>query len=138
MAFDRKAVYFDDLDEIFDEKGSSFCAMRRVQWVKEGEEPDREKSKLELRKYRMGPEGEVTGKGFSFLTEEGPDELVNVLIGQGYGDTREVLLKLKERENFKEAVETLYDDTSSDDYDGEYFDMRSVLLDDTGDNNGGE
>ena len=44
--FNKKPHYFDDLNEIFDEQGSSFISMRRVQWVEEGEQPDREKSKL--------------------------------------------------------------------------------------------
>ena len=102
--------------------------MRKVQWVQEGNEPDPSKAKLELRKWRISPEGEERAdKGFSFLTEEGPHELAKVLVNNGYGHTKDILLGLKSRDDFKESVEHLYDkeDISSD---GEYFDMRSVLL----------
>lgn len=126
-----KAVTFGELDGIFDEKGKVFCSMRKVQWVKEGQEPDEEKAKLELRKYTIGPEGEIPGKGLTFLTENGPHELTNVLIDEGFGDTREILRKLKKRDDFREAVETLFENAPADDSDGEYFDMRSVLLDES-------
>lgn len=136
MAFDRRPIYFDGIDGIFDEKGSTFCTMRKVQWVKEGEEPDKEKAKFELRKYRIGSEGEIPDKGFSFLTEDGPNELVNILIDQGFGNTKEVLRKLKKRKDFKESVKTLFEDAPVDDPDGEYFDMRSVLLDESEESEG--
>jgi len=123
-----KPVLFDNIDEIFDERGSTFLAMRKVQWCQEGKEPDESKAKLELRKWRMTPEGEERAdKGFSFLTDDGPHELAKVLVKNGYGHTKDILLSLKDREDFKDSVEHLYDgeDVSSD---GEYFDMRSVLL----------
>ena len=57
MAFDRdvsvRPVFFDNIDMTFDERQSTILAMRLVQWVKEGDEPDREKAKLELRKWRV-------------------------------------------------------------------------------------
>lgn len=122
-----KPVFFEDINAIFDEHGNTFLAMRRTQWLKEGETPDKDKSKIELRKWRVTAEGERADKGFSFLTEDGPNQLVNSLIDNGFGDTKEILLKLKERDNFKDSVEHLFDkeDLSSD---GEYFDMRTMLL----------
>lgn len=132
MAFDSntniRPVMFDGLDAIFDEKGSMFLSMRKVQWVKEGNEPDPSKAKLELRKWIVGPDGvEKANKGMTFLTEEGPHELAKTLVHHGYGKTKEILLELKGREDFQESVNTLFDkdeDTGS----GEYFDMRSALL----------
>lgn len=132
MAFDSntniRPVMFDGLDAIFDEKGSMFLSMRKVQWVKEGNEPDPSKAKLELRKWIVGPDGvEKANKGMTFLTEEGPHELTKTLVHHGYGKTKEILLELKGREDFQESVNTLFDkdeDTGS----GEYFDMRSALL----------
>lgn len=132
MAFDSntniRPVMFDGLDAIFDEKGSMFLSMRKVQWVKEGNEPDPSKAKLELRKWIVGPDGvEKANKGMTFLTEEGPHELAKTLVHHGYGKTKEILLELKGRKDFQESVNTLFDkdeDTGS----GEYFDMRSALL----------
>jgi hypothetical protein len=125
-----KPVLFDNLNEVFDEKGSMFLAMRRVQWCEEGKEPEREKAKLELRKWRITPEGEERAdKGFSFLTEDGPDELTKVLVHNGYGNTKEILKELKERSDFENSVNTLFDSDDNDSGDGEYFDIRTALLD---------
>jgi hypothetical protein len=69
---------------------------------------------------------EIALKGCTFLTEEGPHNLTKALIQEGYGHTKEVLGELKKREDFKDAVEHLNDD--EDFGEGEYFDMRSILL----------
>ena len=124
-----RPVLFDNLDAIFDERGSAFCSMRKVQWVQEGNEPDDSKAKLELRKWRVSEDGERADKGFAFLTEDGPHELAKVLVHNGYGHTKDILLELKGRDDFKESVEHLYD-KEEESSDGEYFDMRSILLTD--------
>lgn len=126
-----RPVFFEDLDAVFDEKGSTFISMRKTQWVKDGAEPDVNKAKLELRKWRVTDEGEKADKGFSFLTEQGPHELAKVLVSHGFGSTKDILLELKKRDDFKDAVDHMYDDeeTSSD---GEFFDMRTALLADDG------
>lgn len=122
-----KPILFDNLDAIFDERGSAFLSLRRVQWCEEGVAPDREKSKLELRKWRVTAEGERADKGVAFLTEEGPHELAKVLIQNGYGHTKDLLLELKKREDFKESVEHMFD-KETESSDGEYFDMRTIML----------
>ena len=117
------------VDTIIDEKGDSFIALRKVQWAKNRDvEPDESKAKYELRKWRFTPEGEVPNKGLTFLTEEGPHNCVIGLIENGFGKTKDVLLKLKERDDFRYSVETMYDDSEVSDSDGEYFDARELLL----------
>ena len=117
----------DDVDEIFDEKGNMFLALRKIQWAKVGADPDPDKGKLELRKWNIKPDGsEIPGKGFSFLTENGPNELIDVLIEQGYGNTETILGKLKERDDFVEAVDRMYNGVDEDS--DEYFDPREALL----------
>ena len=37
-------------------------------------------------------------------------------------------MELKGREDFKESVDTLFDEDATDNGTGEYFDMRSALL----------
>ena len=64
------------------------------------------------------------------MTEQGPHNCVIGLIENGFGNTKQILLKVKERKDFKEAVETLYDDSEISDLDGEYFDAREFLLND--------
>lgn len=130
MAFDKSAqvkpVKFGNIDVTFDERGSSFLALRRIQWCKEGETPDEEKSKLELRKWMVDKDGEeIANKGFSFLTEDGPHELARVLVKEGFGKTGEILTELVKRDDFKDSVEHLGQDV--EDTDGEYFDMRTLL-----------
>lgn len=126
--FGAKYKIFEGADDIFDERGSTFLAMRRVAWYSEGkEEPSPEKARLELRKWLINKEGEeIPYKGFSFLTENGPHDLTKMLVQKGYGDTKELLIALKDRADFKESVEHMYDDSTSDA--SEYFDARSTLL----------
>lgn len=126
--FDRERHIFD-LDVTFDELGSKFLALRKIQWVKKGEEPDESKAKLELRKWIVDKEGaEIASKGFAFLTEEGPHELTRVMVKEGFGRTKDILLELKNRDDFIDAAKHLNE--SEDSTDGEYFDIRSLIEED--------
>lgn len=90
----------DTVNEVFDEGvGNSFLAMRRLRWSEDGQ------FKLDLRKWITNSEGEeIAGKGFSFITEEGPANLVNCLLKHGYGDTRKTLEGIQDREDFVPEV----------------------------------
>ena len=126
--FDAKPHVFG-LDVTFDERGSSFLALRKVQWVKSGDEPDESKAKLELRKWMVDKEGvERANKGFSFLTEDGPHELARVLVHEGFGKTKEILSELRTRDDFVEAVNHINE--NEDSTEGEYFDIRSLIMED--------
>lgn len=118
---------FKDYDVAFDEKGTTCGSVRLVQWVKEGSEPDESKAKIELRKlYTSGAE-EKTGKGYTFSTPEGPGELAVGLIKAGFGETKDILKAVRERDDFIEAATSINDDPD-DNSDGEMFDMRDLLL----------
>ena len=86
----------DSINEVFDEGvGNSFLAMRRLRWNEDSP------FKLDLRKWITNADGEeIAGKGFTFITEEGPANLVNVLLKHGFGDTRKTLEGLQDREDF--------------------------------------
>ena len=90
----------ESVNEVFDEGiGNSFLAMRRLRWNENGA------FKLDLRKWITNADGEeIAGKGFSFITEEGPSNLVNCLLKHGYGDTRKTLEGLQDREDFVPEV----------------------------------
>ena len=122
-----KYKVFDGMDNIFDERGSRFLALRKTAWYSEGkEEPSEDKAKWELRKWVANENGQDTpGKGFAFLTENGPHDLTKLLVHEGYVETKELLKELKVRDDFEEAVKHMYDDNSDGD---EYFDARSELL----------
>lgn len=125
-------IYFlhDDIDTVVDERGDSFIALRKVQWARDSSaEPNSEKAKLEIRRWKASPEGEIPNKGLVFLTDEGPHNTVVGLIENGFGKTKDILLKLKERHDFRNAVESLYDESDTSDINGEYFDARELLLD---------
>ena len=94
----------DSVNEVFDEGiGNSFLAMRKLRWNEDSP------FKLDLRKWITDSSGkEIAGKGFSFITEEGPENLVNCLLRHGYGDTRKTLEGLQDREDFdSEAMRIL-------------------------------
>lgn len=129
-SFDSNMFYhvFEDYNIPFDEKGSTVGTVRKIQWVKEGSEPDESKAKIEIRKMYIGKDGsETTGKGYSFATPEGPGELTIGLINAGFGDTKEILRSVRKRKDFLEAAKTINDDEDDSD-DGEMFDMRDLML----------
>lgn len=118
---------FKDYNIIFDEKGSTCGTVRKVQWVKNDNEPDESKAKIEIRKIYTSGEEEKTGKGYVFSTEEGPGELAVGLINAGFGNTKDILRGIVKRDDFKHAVETFNDNNEGSDT-GEMFDMRDLLL----------
>ena len=125
---DIRYKVFGDLDMIFDEKGSSFLSMRKVAWYDAAKgEPSEDKAKLDVRKWMANDSGTDTPfKGWSFLTEEGPHNLAEALVDNGYGKTKKVLNSLKKRDDFEESVKHMYDE--EDESGTEYFDARSDLL----------
>lgn len=120
----------DGIDVVLDEKGDQFIALRKVQWAGKNAttiEPNPEKAKYEIRRWKVTPEGETPLKGVTFLTDEGPNDAALGLVKNGYGNTTDLLLTLKERDNFESSVKGIYSETDNDN-DGEYFDAREMLL----------
>lgn len=118
---------FKDYNIQFDEKGATCGTVRKVQWVKEGNEPDENKAKIEIRHVTVNDSGEQPLKGYAFSTPEGPDELVTGMIGVGFGKTKDILREVRKREDFLESAKTIDEDDDLDS-DGETFDMRDLLL----------
>lgn len=122
----------DSINEVFDEGvGNSFLAMRKLRWNENGT------FKLDLRKWITNANGEeIAGKGFSFITEEGPENLVNCLLKHGYGNTRKTLEGLQDREDFiPESMRILArkgaipkDMINEEDLDdGSFYDPKEIL-----------
>ena len=104
----RKNIEFnleidESINEIFDENsGNSLLALRRLRWNPNSE------YKLDLRKWYTTSEGEeIPGKGFSFITDDGPNELVKVLVKHNFGNTEDILEQLSEREDFTPSLNKL-------------------------------
>lgn len=89
-----------EFDEIIDEGvGNSFVALRRLKWS------DNSPFKLDIRRWITDAEGnEIAGKGCSFITEEGPSNLVHTLIDHNYGDTATIIEKVSKRSDFVDAL----------------------------------
>jgi hypothetical protein len=124
-----KYKVFEGMDNIFDEKGSQFCAFRKVAWYNpdKNEEPTTDDAHWELRRWRANDSGvDAPVKGMTFLTEEGPSNLAKLLLDKGYGSTKDCLLSLKKRDDFREAVEHMYDEEEANSE--EFFDARDELL----------
>ena len=105
----------NDFDFTIDEKGNSFIALRKIRWGNSSE------FRLDLRKWFNTATGETMSKGVSFITEDGPHELVKVMVEQGYGHTKDIVEALKLRDDFdsselpviKEMKENYYDPVES-------------------------
>lgn len=131
MSFDKnnfKYSIVDNIDYTIEEQGNQFTALRKIKWG------DSDKEYLDIRRWRISADGkEVPAKGCTFMTEQGPSELVGVLVDMGYGNTKEVLQKLKSRENFRRSLNSVLgkDDEDYDESEGtledDYYDPRELL-----------
>lgn len=125
--FDINYHVFKDFNIPFDEKGSTCGTIREVQWYKDESELDESKAKIEIRKIYQSSDGEKTGKGYTFSTPEGPHDLAEGLVGGGFGNTKNLLRSIRNRDDFLEAAQNINDDNEGSDS-GDMFDMRDLLL----------
>ena len=95
ITFDIKK---DGINELIDEKGNSTIMLREVSWS------GRENYKLELRRWIVEEAGDKPLKGVSFLTEDGPNNLVHTMTKLGFGKTDVILNHLKTREDFDKSL----------------------------------
>lgn len=126
---DFKYEVDSNFDYLIEEKGNQALFFRRVSWG--GRE-----AKPEIRKWYVDGTNETPGKGFSFMTEEGPDELIKTMTEIGYGKTDEVLENISKREDFPVAVKKVLGkgvEEMVEDYDSveveEVYDPRALDLD---------
>ena len=120
----------DDYDHIIDEAGNKTINLRKIRFG------DSDNVKLDLRNYYISESGERMGKGVSFLTEEGPHNLVETMAGLGYGKTKNILQGIKDRSDFKQSLNVVlgkesefYDEEAGEPVE-EYFDPSALLGDD--------
>lgn len=118
-----------DLDRVVEERGSVFMALRRIAWgyAQDDEVENPDDIKLDLRKYYATSTGERMNKGVTFISDDGAHELVHVMLEEGYGDSERCIEILKERPNFKEAVQAVYFKDDEDNIDPD-ADPRKLFL----------
>lgn len=121
----------DGINELIDEgTGNSSIMLREVGW--NGRDP-----KLEIRKWIIDVDKETPMRGLSFITEQGPHTLTEVLAEKGFGNTEKLINNIKDREDFDESLVKVIgkkkikkskntEVTISED---DYFDPKSVLDD---------
>lgn len=98
-----------DFDFVIDELSNRFMALRKIKWGNSDE------YKLDLRRYYSTEDGEKMekGKGISFLTDDGPNELTRVLVEQGYGlpeDIAEAIMNRSDSVKILESIDSIVDD----------------------------
>ena len=119
------------INELIDEgTGNSSIMLREVGW--NGRDP-----KLEIRKWIIDVDKETPMRGLSFITEQGPHILTEVLAEKGFGNTEKLITNIKDREDFDDSLVKVIgkkkiekskntEVTISED---DYFDPKSVLDD---------
>lgn len=105
-----------NFDYIIEEGANTSINVRRVSW---GGRP----FKIDIRKWSYNDGEERAMKGVS-LTNEGADELANVLVENGFGSKKRLLKALDSREDEEEDSTNEIDDGSE-----EYYDPSELLGD---------
>ena len=113
------------INRIIEERGNQLIRFSQIAWVGPEEDVDESKIKYDLRRFVTEQDGtERMLKGVSFLSNNGPHELANVLVEENFGDTTKILESIKTRSDFADAVHTVYGDRIPD---TEYIDLREIL-----------
>lgn len=95
---DVKYSLLDNMDYILQEGNNTFTAMRKVAWGDKGQ------GKIDIRKWYVNANGdEIAGKGVT-LSDDGCNELVPALLKENYGDTKEIINSIKNREDFMPSL----------------------------------
>ena len=124
----------DEINDVFDEApgSNSFLALRKLRWNEAAS------FKLDIRKWYVNSEGEeVAGKGVSFVTEQGPDNLIKALLSHGYGDTESIISTLSTRDDFPVIIKRQLEERgidldlvqvpTLDNVDATYYDPKSII-----------
>ena len=132
MPFKKGPVEFkvkeDGINEVIDEKGNMALMLREVAW-------NGRDYHLELRKWIVDVDKEQPMKGCTFITEEGPNNLVDTMVKHGYGNTRNILHELSSRDSFEEDLVSVIGKQKVDKAkdaeititEDDYFDPKSLL-----------
>ena len=88
MAYGNKEFNYETDENkesyIIEEKGNSYTQLAYERWNEDSQ------FRLALRKFYSSAKGETAGKGVTFMTEEGPSDLINALLKEGYGYPEEI------------------------------------------------
>lgn len=110
----------DNFDFILEEGQNTSINLRRISW-------NGRPSKVDIRKWVYNDGTERAMKGVS-LSDEGADELANVLIEQGFGNTKRIIKAIKAREDYDGSISgNITEEVAEDDGSEEYYDPSELL-----------
>lgn len=110
----------DNFDFILEEGQNTSINLRRISW-------NGRPSKIDIRKWVYNDGAERAMKGVS-LSDEGADELANVLIEQGFGNTKRIIKAIKAREDYDGSISgNVTEEIAEDDGSEEYYDPSELL-----------
>ena len=110
----------DNFDFILEEGQNTSINLRRISW-------NGRPSKIDIRKWVYNDGAERAMKGVS-LSDEGADELANVLIEQGFGSTKRIIKAIKAREDYDGSISgNITEEIAEDDGSEEYYDPSELL-----------
>lgn len=110
----------DNFDFILEEGQNTSINLRRISW-------NGRPSKIDIRKWVYNDGTERAMKGVS-LSDEGADELANVLIEQGFGNTKRIIKAIKAREDYDGSISgSVTEEIAEDDGSEEYYDPSELL-----------
>jgi hypothetical protein len=119
---------------VLEEEQNQIKVLRLGMWCKDDAPIDPDRCRYEIRTMYVKSDGtEQSGKGCS-LSEEGVNELANVLVAEGKGYTRDLLESMKTRSDFGSSLKRVLGKTGDEDIDSaleeiddEFFDASSLL-----------
>lgn len=123
MAKERNANFQFEIQEGFDfileESGNGSTNLRKISW-------NGRPHKLDIRKYSYTDGQEHMMKGVS-LTDDGANELTDVLVEQGYGNTKRIIKALRERDDFDDSLLDKAVPIVDEDDEEDYYDPKQLL-----------
>lgn len=132
---DLEFKLLDDQRFILEESQNQMKVLQKGMWGSKEEPIDPFKCKYEIRTMFINKDGiETMGKGCS-MTEEGVNELTQILVEQGMGDTKDLLKAMSTRDDFLQSVKHLLKDDPDaqdldlDNIDDEYFSPTTIFVD---------
>ena len=108
-----------EFDHIIEETGNQSINLRKISW-------NGRPFKLDLRKYAYNNGEERMLKGIS-LSDDGANNLTNVLVESGYGNTRSIIKSIRNRDDFDESLLDKNIPIEDDDSTEEYYDPKQLL-----------
>lgn len=109
----------EGFDFILEESANGSTNLRKIAW-------NGHPMKLDIRKYTYKDGQERMMRGVT-LTDDGGTELANVLVENGYGDTKRLIKAIKQREDFNDSMLDSSNIDEDDSSDEEFYDPKELL-----------